>query len=106
MFKQQSIVNGLTNKSGVFTLGISLLNMVHLRPMHHLYNYESYTINIELMNDEIHKIKDHTLQKILIKMLKVQTYERITFAELEDMLFEYICQHSGIERHYGQSHHY
>ena len=82
MFKQQSIVNGLTNKSGVFTLGISLLNMVHLRPMHHLYNYESYTINIELMNDEIHKIKDYTLQKILIKMLKVQTYERITFAEL------------------------
>ena len=45
MFKQQSLINGLTNKSGVFTLGVTLLHMVHLRNMTHLYNYSSYTIN-------------------------------------------------------------
>ena len=50
MFKQQSITNALTNKSAVFTLAISLLNMIHLRPMHHLYNYDTYTINLDLLN--------------------------------------------------------
>lgn len=79
MFKQQSLI-GLTNKSGVFTLGISLLSMIHLRNMYHLYNYDTYTINLELMHEEINKVKHHMLQKILVKMLKIQTYERISFA--------------------------
>lgn len=45
MFKQQSLVSALTNKSGVFTLGITLLHMIHLKDMKHLYNFHAYTIN-------------------------------------------------------------
>ena len=37
IFKMQSANNTLTNKSGVFTLGVTLLSMVHLTPLHHLY---------------------------------------------------------------------
>jgi hypothetical protein len=74
MFKQQSMVNGLTNKSGVFTLGITLLNTIHLRNMNHIYNYDNYTINLDILSEEIKKVKDMDLQKILTKMLKVQSY--------------------------------
>lgn len=46
MFKQQSLPNGLTNKSGVFTLGITLLHLIHLKPMNHLYNFHAFAVNL------------------------------------------------------------
>jgi hypothetical protein len=49
MFKQQALASGLTNKSGVFTLGITLLHMAHLRDMRHLYNFNSFSINFDLL---------------------------------------------------------
>lgn len=50
MFKQQSM-NGLTNKSGVFTLGVTMLHMIHLQSMNHLYNFNTYSMNLDLLND-------------------------------------------------------
>ena len=86
----QSTSNGLTNKSGVFTLGMTILNMIYLTPMNRLYNFNTLTINTEDMNELINKIEDLDLQLILTKMLKYHSYERITFTELEEMLFDII----------------
>lgn len=43
----QTAPNGLTNKSGVFTLGMTLLHMALLTPVAHLYNSTSYSIDYE-----------------------------------------------------------
>jgi hypothetical protein len=72
-------MNGLTNKSGVFTLGVTLLHMVHLRDMTHLYNFNGFTVNFDLLHEEVCKVTDANLQSILKKMLKPQTYDRISF---------------------------
>ncbi len=72
-------MNGLTNKSGVFTLGVTLLHMVHLKHMTHLYNFNAFTVNFDLLHDEVRKVSDPSLQNILKKMLKPQTYDRISF---------------------------
>ena len=82
MLKQPSFTSGLTNKSGVFTLGITLLHMIHLRNMHHLYNFHSHTINFELLSEEIKMIDDANLRNIVKKMVKPQSYDRISFTEL------------------------
>jgi hypothetical protein len=82
LFKQQGLVNGLTNKSGVFTLGITLLHMLHLRDMNHLYNFNNFTLNFEQLNEEVRKINDINLQNIVKKMVKPQSYDRISFTEL------------------------
>lgn len=39
------------------------------------------------MNEEVKKIGDANIQSIVRKMLKPQTYDRISFTELEEMLF-------------------
>lgn len=88
----QSTSNGLTNKSAVFTLGMTILNMIYLTPMNRLYNFNNLTINTEDMNELINKIEDIDLQLILTKMLKYHSYERITFTELEEMLFDIISK--------------
>lgn len=38
IFKMQAVNNGLTNKSAVFTLGLTILAMAYLQDMSHLYN--------------------------------------------------------------------
>jgi hypothetical protein len=92
LFKQQGLTNGLTNKSGVFTLGITLLHMIHLKDMSHLYNFNAFTINFDMLVEEVRKITDINLQNIVKKMLKPQSYDRISFTELEEMLFEILAQ--------------
>ena len=47
IFKMQTASNTLTNKSAVFTLGMTILGMVHLTDLHHLYNLNTFTINVE-----------------------------------------------------------
>jgi hypothetical protein len=79
MFKQQGLANGLTNKSGVFTLGVTLLHMIHLKDMSHLYNFNAFTLNLELLAEEVRNITDSKLQSIVKKMVKPQTYDRISF---------------------------
>ena len=64
--------------------------MIYLTPMNPLYNFNNLTINTEEMNELINKIEDIDLQLILTKMLKYHSYERITFTELEEMLFDII----------------
>ncbi len=77
----------VSNKSSVFTLGITLLHILSLEPMTELYDYENCTINIELLNQLIDKISQQEMRVVLSKMLKFHTYERITFTELEEMLY-------------------
>lgn len=45
-----------------------------------------------MLNEEIKKIGDGNIQTIVRKMLKPQTYDRISFTELEEMLFEVIAK--------------
>jgi hypothetical protein len=82
MFRQGNAVNGLTNKAAVFTLGVTLMNMITLQEMSQIYDYGSYTVNGELLQEEIRKIGDVDLRTILSKMLRMHSYERITFTEL------------------------
>ena len=86
----QTANNTLTNKSAVFTLGMTILAMVHLSDLHYLYNFSTYTINVEEIGLLTGAIHDTDLRNILGKMLKFHSYERITFTELEEMLYEII----------------
>lgn len=45
-----------------------------------------------MLQEEIRKVKDGDLQSVLKQMLKVHSYERITFTELEEMLYEIISR--------------
>jgi serine/threonine protein kinase len=58
IFKMQSVTNALTNKSAVFTLGVTVLSMVHLSSMAHLYNYQAHTINHEELKTLIESVGD------------------------------------------------
>jgi len=69
----------LTNKLGVFTFGISLLELIELQSQHHIYDYENLTINYEELLKSIEKVADDDIRHILKKMVKVAPYERITF---------------------------
>ena len=79
IFKLQTATNTITNKSAVFTLGMTILSMVHLSDLHDIYNFNTYTINNEEINELINMIYDEDLKKILVKMLRYHSYERITF---------------------------
>lgn len=46
----------VSNKSSVFTLGITLLHILSLEPMNELYDYENCTISVELLNQFIDKL--------------------------------------------------
>lgn len=46
----QAVSNGLTNKSAVFTLGMTILSLIYLESMSSLYNYNNFTINLEEIN--------------------------------------------------------
>ena len=74
IFKMQAANNTLTNKSAVFTLGMTMLAMVHLSDLHHLYNFGSFTVNIEEIGDLVGAIQDVDLRSILGKMLKFHSY--------------------------------
>jgi serine/threonine protein kinase len=92
IFKMQTAPNGLTNKSGVFTLGMTLLHMLLLTPLTHLYDPLTYTLDYEELNDLLLRVKSADLREVLKKMLKQHSYDRITFTELEEMLFEVISR--------------
>ncbi len=55
--------------------------------MNELYNYQDYTINMDLLNQLVEKISQHEIKDIIRKMLKYHGYDRITFTELEEMLY-------------------
>jgi hypothetical protein len=55
--------------------------------MNELYNYEKFTINMELLNQLIEKIAHKEIKDVIKKMVKFHGYDRITFTELEDMLY-------------------
>jgi len=57
--------------------------MIHLQDMTHLYNFHNFTLNLEYLTEEVSKITDQNLRNIVKKMLKPQTYDRISFTELE-----------------------
>lgn len=44
----------IANKSGVFTLALTILHMIYLKPMSYLYDFEQLTIDME----ELHKLID------------------------------------------------
>ena len=92
IFKMQSAPNGITNKSAVFTLAVTVLTMLYLTPMTHLYNLDNYTINFEELREYLTSIEDSDIREVLSKMLKSHSYERITFTELEEMLYEMISK--------------
>ena len=75
----QAVSNGLTNKSAVFTLGMTILSLIYLESMNYLYNFNTFTVNLEEITTLIEKIEDRDLREILRKMLKHHSYERITF---------------------------
>ena len=90
IFKMQAANNALTNKSAVFTLGMTILSMVHLSSLSHLYDFHVFSLNMEQVNRLVSEVRDRDLRHILGKMLKVHSYERIMFTELEEMLEEVV----------------
>jgi hypothetical protein len=70
----QAVSNGITNKSAVFTLGVTILAMVYLQDMGHLYNSTHFTVNIDKINGLVEGLRDNDLKSILNKMLKYRSY--------------------------------
>ena len=77
----------LNNKSGVFTLGVTMLHLINLKPMNFLYDLDQMEIDFTGLNRLVQNVCDDEIRHILKKMMKVAPYERITFTELEDMLY-------------------
>ena len=63
--------------------------------MNELYNYENLTINMDLLNQLIEKIAHKEIKDVIKKMLKFHGYDRITFTELEDMLYNILDGEEG-----------
>ena len=70
--------------------------------MNELYNYENCTINMELLNQLIEKIAHLEIREVIKKMIKFHGYDRITFTELEDMLYNILEGEEGED--YGHEH--
>jgi hypothetical protein len=54
----QSANNSLSNKSAVFTLGMTLLSMIHLTPLSHLYNLKTFTLDYEEICSMVSEVYD------------------------------------------------
>jgi hypothetical protein len=65
--------------------------------MNELYNYESSTINMELLSQLIEKIAHVEIKEVIKKMVKFHGYDRITFTELEEMLYDVLEGDCGDE---------
>lgn len=76
-----------SNKSSVFTLGVTLLSVIHLRDMSHLYR-RNLSMDTGKLSHYIDSIENKEIKNVLAKMCKLAHYDRISFPELEDMLFE------------------
>lgn len=70
----QAVNNGLTNKSAVFTLGVTILAMAYLQDMGRLYNPTTFTVNVDKINSLVEGLQDYDLRNILKKMLKYRSY--------------------------------
>lgn len=70
----QSANNSLSNKSAVFTLGMTLLSMIHLTPLSHLYNLKTFTLDYEEICSMVSEVYDDEMQSVLQKMLKWHSY--------------------------------
>ena len=64
-----------------------MLHAATLFPQHFLYDKNSQTLNPQLLAQSMQQVEDPQLSCVLEKMLKVPSYERITFPELEEMLY-------------------
>ena len=69
----------LNNKSGVFTLAISILHLLNLKPLTYLYDLDEMTIDFPSLNKLVDAVSDDDIRHILRKMVKPAAYERITF---------------------------
>lgn len=71
--------------------------------MNELYDYEKCTVDMEMLATLIDQVTQREIKSVLRKMLKYHTYERITFTELEEMLFDILERPEGEEMGGGGS---
>jgi hypothetical protein len=69
----------LNNKAGVFTLALSILHLINLKPINFLYDFEELAIDFTALNKLVDSISDDDIRHIIRKMVKPAAYERITF---------------------------
>ena len=69
----------LNNKAGVFTLALTILHLINLKPMNFLYDLEEMSIDYTTLNALVDSISDDDIRHIVRKMVKPAAYERITF---------------------------
>ena len=74
MLKQPTTPNGITHKSAVFTLAVTMLHAATLTPQHFLYDSLTHTINPKLLKQSLHQVEDTQLECVLEKMLKIPSY--------------------------------
>lgn len=74
------------NKSGVFTLGMTILSLAINENLADIYD-ESLSIDSAKLAKKINAIPNDDIRDCLRRMLKIAQYERLTFPEIEEMLF-------------------
>jgi hypothetical protein len=52
-----------------------------------LYDYEKLTVDVEALNGMVDKVELKEVREVLRKMVKAHGYDRVTFTELEEMLY-------------------
>lgn len=76
----------LSNKAAVFTLGMSILSAMSLADLTYIYK-DGNVVDLAEIKSLLEKIPTEEMRNVLSKMLKAAPYERISFPELEEMLY-------------------
>ena len=67
-----------TNKSGVFTLGMTILSISISEDLQDIYE-DLLIIDSSKLSKKINRVENENIREILKKMLKIAPYERLTF---------------------------
>ncbi len=62
----------MREKSEIFALGLCVIEAATLRPINNLYDFDSFTLKKDLLNEEVETIKScysQNLSNLLIKMI-------------------------------------
>ena len=76
-------------KADVFSLGLTILECATLKPSAHVYDWNNYTVNLNMLSARLLEVKDRystMFYELLREMLRVQESQRPDFLGLKDMV--------------------
>lgn len=80
--------------SSVFSLGMTILELIFLEPLFDCYDYEGFGFNDSLFNVRIKELEkvplSESLKQVLLKMLTNSDRQRPGIVQLEEMLYQIV----------------